>query len=214
LILKVSDITGYQKILSMLSTASNTTTTTAAEARRPLGRPKATTDLRDSPASDYNQLKKNVQAIIFQMNSGVFGSQSFSWRVCGLVKLPHTAGNKSDLQPAIATALSANITSLKSAALSSIQSSWSSVLHYVSSFTTPSSPAIKRTLGAIGADPVSGSGFAGSEQGYTCGLWLLLHYITGLNPCICTCTLSYPARSSIFTPSSLFPPCLSIRVTV
>jgi hypothetical protein len=164
----------------MLSTASNTTTTTAAEVRT-LGRPKATTDLRGSPTSDYTQLKKDVQAIIFQMNSGVFGSQSFSWRVCGLVKLPHTAGNKSDLQPAVATALSANITSLKSAALSSIQSSWSSVLHYVSSFTTPSSPAIKRTLVAIGADSVSGSGFAGSEQGYTCGLWLLLHYVTGLN---------------------------------
>lgn len=215
---KASFITGYRKVLSLLSsTDSNaTTTTTPAAGSRTPGDPKATTDLRDSPVSGFKELKAEVQAIINQMNSGMVGSQSFSWRVCGLYKSPHTAGNHSNLMteskthdlrstltepihpahpavpipiPTASAPYSSSLRLHSSTQNNSTSSSslWSSVLHYFSSYTTPLSPAMERTLETTVSDSITRSGSAvsdsvpgsGSEQGYTCGLWLLLHYVTG-----------------------------------
>lgn len=144
----------------------------------------------------------------------MLGSQSYSWRVCGLYKPPHTAGNHSNLmteskthdlrstlteslhsaQPTIPTASAPNSSSLRLHSSTqnkstSSTSSWSSVFHYFSSYMTPSLPAMKRTRGTTSSDSITRSGSAGSdsvsgsgsEQGYTCGLWLLLHYVTGAN---------------------------------
>lgn len=208
----------------MLSSANNSTTTPPTAEENTANRVKATTELRGSTTSDYNQLHRDVSAIIVKMNAGMHSSsQSFSWRVCGLVTPPPTDENISktfekmseskthDLRPIIAepshpgqstvpSASVSNSTSLQtaipsSAAPSSNQSSWSSLLRYFSSFTTLSSPTLKHTPGTTGTDSMtstrstgsasasgSGSGFAGSERGYTCGLWLLLHYITGSRP--------------------------------
>lgn len=266
----------------MLSSANNSTTTPPTAEEHTANRVKATTELRGSTTSDYNQLHKDVSAIIVKMNAGMHSSsQSFSWRVCGLVTPPPTDENLSktfekmsesktrDLRTIIAepshpgqstvpSASVSNSTSLQtaipsSAAPSSNQSSWSSLLRYFSSFTTLSSPTLKRTPGTTGTDSMtstrstgsvsasgSGSGIAGSERGYTCGLWLLLHYITGSRPsslhshpnllyhvCSPLLHLSHFLFSSILLlpssplapyshsllPSSL-PPCLPTSVTV